>query len=180
MPRNPNKARCQVPGCRNWAMRGHSRCRAHRDHELGPRPVGAPAGNLNALKTGQHAHPLPQPALDDLARQLVDEPHLFPYHLGLTAQSLYDRTPDPQQALRAFRATLDDLQPLVTHHQFLADVSAFLDHIPPHSHEEVTRYILASLAPCPPLQRLRTFRQMLASFRASPTPHTPATDDDCF
>ena len=21
MPRNPHKTRCQVPGCRNWAMR---------------------------------------------------------------------------------------------------------------------------------------------------------------
>ena len=54
MPRNPSKRRCQVPGCRNWAMRANTRCRPHRDRELGPRGAGAPAGNLNALHTTEN------------------------------------------------------------------------------------------------------------------------------
>jgi hypothetical protein len=62
MPRNPNKTHCQAPGCkavlRTAAIRGHTHCRSHRDAELGPRGAGAPPGNLNALKTGQDAHPL--------------------------------------------------------------------------------------------------------------------------
>jgi hypothetical protein len=33
MPRNPHKTRCQVPGRRNWAMRGHTHCRSHRDYQ---------------------------------------------------------------------------------------------------------------------------------------------------
>jgi hypothetical protein len=36
MPRNSQRTRCQVPGCRNWAMRGHSHCHPHHDSELGP------------------------------------------------------------------------------------------------------------------------------------------------
>ena len=59
MPRNPHKTRCQTPNCRSWAMRGRTHCRTHSDRELGPRNAGAPQSNLNALKDGQHAHPLP-------------------------------------------------------------------------------------------------------------------------
>jgi hypothetical protein len=42
--------------CRAWAVRGSDppRCSAHRG---GQRPVGAPAGNTNALKHGAYASP---------------------------------------------------------------------------------------------------------------------------
>ena len=73
MPRNLNKTPCQVPGCRSWAMRGHTHCRAHRDDELGPRGAGAPSGNLNALKHGHHAQPLPLPDVKHLARQIIEQ-----------------------------------------------------------------------------------------------------------
>jgi hypothetical protein len=52
MPRNPSKARCTVPGCRNWSMRDHTRCRPHRNLELGPQRAGPPPGNLYALRSG--------------------------------------------------------------------------------------------------------------------------------
>ena len=58
MPRNPNKKRCQIPNCRSWAMHEHSHCRAHLDHQLGPRGAGPPKGNVNALKSGRYAKPL--------------------------------------------------------------------------------------------------------------------------
>ncbi|MGD8857605.1 MAG: hypothetical protein PVG33_14830 [Chloroflexota bacterium] len=39
-------------------MRGYNRCRSHLDPLLGPRGAGAPRGNLNALKTGEHINPI--------------------------------------------------------------------------------------------------------------------------
>jgi len=29
MPRNPNKRRCAVPGCKAWAKHGHELCASH-------------------------------------------------------------------------------------------------------------------------------------------------------
>lgn len=45
--------RCNEPGCRAWAMRGTSTCRAHAPGAL--RTGGAPAGNLNARTHGLYA-----------------------------------------------------------------------------------------------------------------------------
>jgi hypothetical protein len=50
MPGNLHKTRCQIPGCRNWAMCGHTHYRPRRDSELGPRGASAPHDNLNALR----------------------------------------------------------------------------------------------------------------------------------
>jgi hypothetical protein len=36
MPRNPNKRRCAVPGCRAWAMRGSHVCGSHRNESPAP------------------------------------------------------------------------------------------------------------------------------------------------
>ena len=188
MPRNPNKTRCQVPGCRNWAMRGHTRCRAHRDAELGPRPVGAPRGNLNALKTGNHTHPLPEPELSHLARQLAGEPDLLPYHLGLTAQSIHSRTRDPHQTLLAFRATLTHLLPYAAHHQLAVECDHFLQRFSPCHREKVRRIVLTVLRPCAPRLQLPTFRSLVAEVEASleiessapadPLQHPPGSDTE--
>jgi hypothetical protein len=89
VPRNPNKIRCSVPGCRAWAMRGSNppRCSPHRNHldleGLGPPDPGAPAnsalakqprpgappGNQNRLIHGFYARP----------RQLPDQQGRDPY-----------------------------------------------------------------------------------------------------
>lgn len=66
--RNPNKTRCtgvtaSGSPCRNYAMPDSSRCRSHRDRELGPRAVGAPKGNRNAVTHGFYSQYLTQ---DDL------------------------------------------------------------------------------------------------------------------
>jgi hypothetical protein len=42
MPRNPRRTRCQVPGCRNWAMRGHSHWRPLRDRIQASAGASAP------------------------------------------------------------------------------------------------------------------------------------------
>jgi hypothetical protein len=71
MTRNPNKTPCQHPGCRNWAMRGHTLCRSHRDPELGPRSRGEPRSHPNAHRTADHAHPLPSLDLVQLVKDLA-------------------------------------------------------------------------------------------------------------
>ena len=51
MPRNPDKRRCAREGCKAWAMRG-AESRASHSRSVA---VGAPEGNLNALKHGFYA-----------------------------------------------------------------------------------------------------------------------------
>jgi hypothetical protein len=61
MPRNPNKTRCTVPGCRAWAIRGSDLpcCSPHSGR------TGAPPGNRNRLVHGFYATILhPQEAAD--------------------------------------------------------------------------------------------------------------------
>ena len=131
MPRNPNKTHCTYPGCRNWAMRGHTLCRAHRDAELGPRGAGAPAGNLNALKHGRHAHPLPPPDLENLALCTVEQPAEFPLQLGRVAQSIQARTGDPFAVLVALHRLLSQLLPLVATRLFESELHALSQQLPP-------------------------------------------------
>jgi hypothetical protein len=137
MPRNPDKTPCQVPGCHNWAMRGHTRCRSHRDRELGPRRGGAPPGNLNALKTGHQAHPASLSDLRDVARQVVLQPDRLPDCLHRLAASVHGRTRDPYRALVAFQALLSDLIPLVATDLFMAEARARLGRLPPERQRTV-------------------------------------------
>ena len=64
MPRNPNKAHCQHPDCRAWAIRDSNPplCAAHSD-----RKGGAPPGNQNARTHGFYASILSPTELADLA-----------------------------------------------------------------------------------------------------------------
>jgi hypothetical protein len=131
MPRNLDKTPCQVPGCHSWAMHGHTRCRSHRDRELGPRGGGAPPGNLNALKTGQQAHPTPISDLRDVANQVILQPDQLPDCLHGLAGSIHSRTRDPYRTLIAFRALLSDLIPLVATNLFIAEMRTLLGRLPP-------------------------------------------------
>ena len=87
MSRNPNKTYCTMPGCRNWAMRGHERCRWHTTEasttQDGARGPGAPLHNLNALKHGASANPLPSAALRELIAAILSDADDLPYQLGL-------------------------------------------------------------------------------------------------
>ena len=74
MPRNPSKKKCQIPGCRNWAMRGHNHCRPHLDQFLGPRGAGAPENNVNAVKTAKNAAPFSAPQINQIALQITQNP----------------------------------------------------------------------------------------------------------
>ena len=137
MPRNPNKTRCEVPRCRAWAMRGHTRCRAHRDDELGPRDTGAPPGNLNALKHGHHSHPLPPSDLASLAHHIVQQPDDLPSQISFTAQRLQDRVDDPLKTLILLRRTLSLLTPIVAACMYASELQSFLQDVPPQLRDKV-------------------------------------------
>ena len=98
MSRNPNKTYCTMPGCRNWAMRGHERCRWHTTEasttQDGARGPGAPLHNLNALKHGASANPLAQAKLEELIASVLAGGDDLPCQFGLAVSSIYDRTGD--------------------------------------------------------------------------------------
>jgi hypothetical protein len=131
MPRNPNKLPCRVPGCHSWAMRGHTRCRAHRDAELGPRGGGGPPGNLNALRTGRDAHLLPSGDLARLAHQLISDPEHLSLHLQPAIDAIHARTNDPLKTLIALQAALPELRPLVARYLFASEFKDLLRRLPP-------------------------------------------------
>ena len=130
MSRNPHKTHCQVPGCRAWAMRSHTHCRPHRDAELGPRGAGPPSGNLNALRSGHHAHPLSSDDLGLLAQAILHAPDQLPHHLDLTIQSLHHRCHDPVKTLLALQALVPALLSRVADELFVAELHAFRDQLP--------------------------------------------------
>ena len=105
MPRNPNKTYCTMSGCRNWAMRGQERCRWHAtglpstslteepsEEKEGPRGPGATSfegakrsgeDNLDALKPGASAHPLPPVGFQPIVAAVLGERDDLALQLGL-------------------------------------------------------------------------------------------------
>ena len=161
MPRNPDKKRCIVPGCQNWAMLGHARCRSHRDGELGSRGAGAPLGNLNALSTGQRTQALPANELESLVTAAVNRPQDLPYQVGLAVQTLQSRTGDTFRALLAVRALLTRLVDHVAERQFAAELKAVLEPLPPPARERLQAAILKAAARHRPERRLSMLRRLI-------------------
>jgi hypothetical protein len=160
MPRNPDKSPCHVPGCRNWAMRTHTHCRSHRDRELGPRGGGAPAGNLNALRTGDHAHPLSPATLSQLAAQLVGEPDSLPVILDGVVRSVHRRAPDPYSGLAALRVAITGLRGWVAAHLLTTEAEAWLLQLPP-SHRASALQALQRRRHLHPDAALRSLRALI-------------------
>jgi len=139
-------------------MRGHTRCRSHRDRELGPRGGGAPPGNLNALKTGHQAHPTSVSDLRGVANRVVLQPDQLPDCLHGLAGSIHSRTRDPYKALVAFQALLSDLIPLVATDLFVAEMRTLLGRLPPAQRSLVVstfRQQVGRLSPAAALLSLR-------------------------
>lgn len=172
MPRNRNKAPCQVPGCRNWAMRGHTRCRAHRDAELGPRGGGAPPGNLNAVRTGRHAQPVPPGDLSNLAHQLVADPQHTPQHLEPLLASIHGRAGDPFKTLVALQAAFAELLPLLAQRLFAAELDHLLRRLPPHQASAVLTTVRRNTPSRDPGTCLAFLRRLAAHL----TRHLPLAD----
>jgi len=170
MPRNPDKVRCAVPGCRNWAMRGHARCRAHRDAELGPRGAGAPPGNLNALQHGAYARPLPAPDFERLVAAVIEQPDDLPLHIGLAVRSIQARTGDLFLSLVALRTLLSHLADRVADRLFSAELQAALRSLPLPARDCVQATIEQYAARRCPEERLLLLRKIKKQREQLPEP----------
>ena len=160
MPRNPVKAPCQVAGCRSWAMRGLSRCRAHSDDVLGPRAVGAPIGNLNALQHGNYLSPPPADELQSLAAGIIRQPDELPEQIAALLRSIDARTGDPYLTLAALSRLLPGLAAWVAALLFAAELNAYLDPFPPPVRRRVAALVDHHMGRCSPEQRLLIFRKI--------------------
>ncbi len=69
MPRNLDKRRCEVEGCRAWAMRGGTRCVAHVER---PRSVRRPRARVQNVEPREGAPTAPWSAPPSIA-ELLDE-----------------------------------------------------------------------------------------------------------
>ena len=166
MPRNRNKTPCQVPNCRNYAMRGHTHCRSHRDHELGNRGGGAPPGNLNAINTGRHAHPVSPTDLQQGAHQLTIQPELLTKWLGQAVDSVQSRTGgDPYRSLVALRSVLSHLASHVAADLFKTEMAALLVQLSPSLRDRFLRAIHVCYGHRPPGEALRGLRKLVDQAR---------------
>ena len=173
MPRNPNKRPCQVPGCHSWAMRGHTRCRAHRDAELGPRHGGAPRHNLNALRTGRDAHPLPPDERTHLIRQLISDPEQLPSHLQPVIASIHARTGDPFKTLVALQALLAEVLPLLAKFLFATEFEQLLRRLPSGQRSAFATTALRHASSLPPEAGLSLLRALAARLSDHLLPEDP-------
>jgi hypothetical protein len=167
MPRNPHKTRCQVPGCRNWAMRDHTHCRSHRDAELGPRGAGAPCHNLNALRTGHDAHPLTRDDLDQLVHTILRAPDQLPRHLYLTTQSIHRRCQDPVKTLLALQALIPSLLSRVADAIFVAELHDLLEELPPSRRSQIELFTWRQALQGGPIRKLEFLRALRDRIQAS-------------
>jgi hypothetical protein len=174
MPRNRCKTRCQFPGCHNWAMRGHTLCRAHADATFGPRGVGALPANLNALKTAKNAHPLAPEELHLLSHAIAADPAHLPDLLLPALRSIHARTKTPDQALLSLRAALTDLLALITGDLFAAELHASLDRYEPQRRAFLERTIWTHALRYNPEDRLLLLRGIIANL---PTPLPPTESE---
>lgn len=168
MPRNPHKARCAVSGCHNWSMRDSPFCRAHRTIEMGSCGGGAPAGNLNALKTGSHARPLSPRELARIALEVADRPDLMPDRIASVLRSICDRTSDPYLALTALRRLLPALIAALCAILVPREIEAYLRPVPnPHRARMQVR-LKCILDEKPPEDRLQLLRKALSQRTGRP------------
>lgn len=161
MPRNPNKKPCRYLGCRNWAMRGYDECRSHLDPLLGPRGGGAPRGNLNALKTGEHINPASSTQLRRLAHDIVQQPENVDQLLIDHVNELYAKVgygtavPRALRTVIALRETVEKLIPYLADAFFFAELEFHAQHCPPDQRASFKNEIWSICAPLSPQNRLR-------------------------
>ena len=165
MPRNPNKRRCQTKGCKAYAMRSlpggapANHCRSHLDHVLGRRNVGAPKGNLNAVKTGRYAHPVRNEILTSIALEITNDPDQMPAILSRELHKLYDRTGDVFASMYLMTRLIRQLLPLVADHMFHIELYNFLQNVPTISRPSMEAAIWSEALPLNPLKRLSALRE---------------------
>jgi hypothetical protein len=147
-------------------MRGDVHCRAHRDAELGPRGGGAPTGNLNALKTGEDAHPLGRSAINRFALLIMTDPDCLPDLLADLARDIQARTEDIDQTLAALSAILRYLVPSVADARFSAELDALLLQVPPEMRPKLQVTVWKHALRYPPHQKVALLRGVAAQVLA--------------
>ena len=152
-------------------MRGRSHCRSHLDHILGSRGAGAPGGNLNALKSGAHAHPLSERYLMDLAHELVLNPNRLKPVLTQIINQLYRRagpTPSEIRALKTLVTLQIVLKSLTSHFAndlFVIGLEEITSGLPPSTRAEHTSQLWKAALPQHPIDRLLQLRQALEMYQ---------------
>ena len=181
MPRNPSKTRCAVPGCRNWSMRDHARCRAHLDAELEPRGAGAPLHNLNALKHGRYSNPLSESDLERLVVVATQQPDDLAYHIALLVRAIQDRIGDPSSeaeipGIRNFRTLLVVNRVLTKLIDRLAstllrtEIAETLSALPPGVRERVQAELETLTSRTSPTRALALFEKVRKERKQEKTP----------
>jgi hypothetical protein len=141
-------------------MRGYDLCRSHLDPTLGPRGAGAPYGNLNAIKTGEHINPTGYAALKRLANQIANDPDSFHDLITAHIDDLYNRVgygqalPRSLRTIIALQHTMKQLIPHLTNVLFIKELDCLAQSSPPEDRAAVKHDIWALLAPYSPRQRL--------------------------
>ena len=175
MPRNPNKRRCQTPGCSAWAMRylpgsGNTvpanHCRSHMDHILGPHRAGAPKGNLNALKTGRYAlsttgQALSKENLQLIAHAIAQNPHQVAEILSGHINLIQRLTGDAYLTLLLLTRLSERLLPLIADHRFHLELSDYLKTISPDLRPSFEATVWKHALPFNPIERLTLLRGII-------------------
>lgn len=170
MPRNPNKTPCQVDGCSSWAMRGKTHCRSHSHDKLGKPASGAPHHNLNALKTGRHAHPISPSELAHLAHNLVHEPEHFSQNIHqaidsiLQRQAKPNRWPNPVASMLLLKLLFGQLYPMVADTLFYSTLDAYLRGLTPDKRLSIETLVCQYLLPLEPADRLQRLGEIMDKF----------------
>ena len=122
----------------------------------GTRGGGAPPGNLNAVGTGRHVHPLTPADLQHLAHQITNYPQVSPKWLGQVVDSVQSRTGgDPYQTLVAVRSALSQVGSHVAADLFKTEIAALLAQLTPSQRDLFRRSIRLRYGHRPPGKALR-------------------------
>jgi len=159
MPRNPNKKQCRKPNCHSFAMHGRDLCRSHLDPVLGPRGAGAPKGNRNSLKNATFSRFNPG-ELEELAQQIIDDPHYYHRHLLEYLEQAGRPPADPLKSLIVLRTMIETLLPFVAENLFTIEANELIQRFPDNARPSVQLVIWQGFLRLPPIQRLLEFRKM--------------------
>ena len=161
MPRNPDKKPCPYPACRAWAMRDRDYCRSHLDHVLGPRRAGAPIGNVNALKSGKYARPIPSKDIDELASLLLLNPEQFVYHIAQTAKSIHGRSDDALKSTMLFGRLLSNVLSRMAEITYESEFEEALQRLPVDRRPGFKKVVSKHSRRFTPIKRLIYLRTMV-------------------
>ncbi len=139
-------------------MRGHNRCRSHRDKELGPRGAGAPVGNLNAFKSGKYADLPALPTLSKLAISIARDPEHLPEQIAQLTLDIQGRSGNPAKVLSILSRILPNLIPHIHESTFYIELERALPQYPGHFQANFLNALYKWALPMSPEDRVKFLR----------------------